>query len=241
MRWTLVILFLVAGLGAFVIQRNPRWVKVENFVIELAEDSQEEVLFQRISTSLRAQLAAYQGEYFWDLPLKKLHELVSRDKRVKSVEIFREFPSQVRIKIEPHTPVLAYLARDGRIYPVATDGALLPAVAVADAPDLPVLRGDAFKDELGLRELAIELLSLVPTEGSFTKKDVSEIVYSPKEGFKVFISGARSELKFGDSDFGPKISRVQKVLSYLESQSIKGRVIDARFSKKVVVRVRNSP
>ena len=50
-----------------------------------------------------------------------------------------------------------------------------------------------------------------------------------------------AEVKVGDADFGPKFIRVEKVLAYLDSQNIKGRVIDARFSKKVVVRVRKGP
>jgi len=72
-------------------------------------------------------------------------------------------------------------------------------------------------------------------------KNISEIFYSKKEGFKIFLKGVATEVRMGDSDFGPKISRVEKVLSYLDSQNVKGRVIDARFSKKVVVRVRKAP
>ena len=45
----------------------------------------------------------------------------------------------------------------------------------------------------------------------------------------------------GEGDFDLKVSRVEKVMSYLHNRNIKGRVIDARFSKKVVVRVRNTP
>lgn len=228
-------------MAAGVLYVHPEWIRIERFQVELNGESQENVLFQRIKNSLDTQLKVYEGRYFWELPLKDVMNIVSRDKRVKNVSIFREFPNILRLEIEPHTPVLAYLARDGRIYPVARDATLLPPLLAHEAPDLPILRGDDLKDEPSLRELAIELWSAMPEEGNLGKKTVSEILFSRKEGFKLYVSGPAPEVKLGDQDFGPKISRVQKVLSYLDSQSIKGRVIDARFTKKVVVRVRNTP
>jgi cell division septal protein FtsQ len=238
--FALVLLLIFTSAFALLVE-NPHWIRVQNFQIELAPTSHEDLLFQRIKQTLSAQMKVYEGRLVWELPLKQIHELVSKDKRVKSVSVYREFPSKLRLEIEPHTPVLAYLARDGRTYPVARDATLLPALMAFEAPDLPILRGEELRDEPGLREIAIELLSAIPDEGSFRKSSISEILYNGKDGFKVFLTGASSEVKLGDTDFGPKVSRVQKVLSYLESQDIKGRVIDARFSKKVVVRVRNTP
>jgi len=241
MRSFLISAVLILTAAAGMIAIHPEWVKIEQFQIDLAENSSEDLLFQRIKTSLQSQMKVYEGRFFWEFPLKNIHELVSRDKRVKKVAIYREFPSKVRLEIEPHTPLLAYLARDGRIYPVARDAALLPALPAHEAPDLPILRGEELKDEPTLREMALDLLDTIPEEGALRRKTVSEILYTRKDGFKIFVSGPASEVKLGEQDFGPKISRVQKVMSYLDSQNIKGRVIDARFSKKVVVRVRKAP
>lgn len=236
----LVLLVVLTAAFAVLVQ-HPEWIRVQEFDIELAQGSGENLLFQRIKSTLSSQMKVYEGRLVWQLPLEQLHEIVSKDKRVKRVAIYREFPSKVRLEIEPHTPVLAYLARDGRIYPVARDATLLPALLAFEAPDLPILRGEDLRDEPSLREIAIELLSAIPEDGAFKRSSISEILYNRKDGFKVFVTGASSEVKLGDTDFGPKVSRVQKVLSYLDSQNIKGRVIDARFSKKVVVRVRNTP
>lgn len=240
-RWPIV-LSLISIVGGFVyLALNPQWIKVETVNVDLMNGSDQDLLFQRIKTSLEPQFKNYEGRFFWQVPLSQIYELVAKDKRVKRVSIHREFPSRMRVEVEPRTPVLAYLAQDGRVYPVATDATLLPPLPFKDSSDLPFLRGEDFKDEQELRARAIELFEAMPDEGLISKSQISEIGYSKKEGFKVFVSSSKAEVKFGDTDFGPKISRVQKVLSYLEMQSIKGRVIDARYAKKVVVRVRNTP
>ncbi len=234
-------MIVVLAAGAVFLGVNPHWVRIESVEISLAKASGEDVLFQRIQASLRKQMHAYQGKYFWQVPLKSVLSTAYKDRRVKSAAVYREFPSKLRLEIEPHTPVLTFLSSDGRIYPVATDATLLPPLPITESPDLPFLRGEDLKDEPQLREKVIELFGLIPELGPLRKSSVSEIVYSKKDGLKIYISGTHAEIKVGDSDFGPKISRAQRVLAYLDSRNIKGRVIDARFSKKVVVRVRNTP
>jgi cell division septal protein FtsQ len=239
--WSLLVVpLLLLGCGVYLVL-NPHWIKIESVQIQLAPDSHEDLIFQRINSTLSARFQYFVGQYFWQVPLSAVYDLTNRDKRVRKVSVYREFPSKLRVVIEPHTPVLAYLSNDNRIYPVATDATLLPPISIADASDLPVLRGEDLKDEPHLREVALELFELIPNDGILRKKSVSEISHTAKDGFKIFVSGVGAEVKLGDSDFGPRVERVGKVLAYLDNQNIKGRVIDARFAKKVVVRVRNSP
>lgn len=224
-----------------VLAFNSHWVKIETVEIELAKDSTQDLLFQRIRASLTQQLQQYEGRYFWQVPLGQVFEVTRKDRRVKNASIFRDFPSRLRVEIEPYTPLLAYLSSDGRVYPLSTDASLLPPISITDTPDLPYVRGEELKDEIALREKSIELFNRLPEDGALSKNSVSEIVYSKKDGFKIFLTKSQAEIRVGDSDFGPRISHAQKVIAYLDSRNIKGRVIDARFSKKVVVRVRNTP
>ncbi len=240
-RWPIAFVCLGMLVAGGLLTYNTHWIRIETVQIELVENSNQDLLFQRIRQNLAQQFKAFEGRYFWQVPLTKVYDLTAKDKRVKSAAVYREFPSRLRIEIEPRTPMLAYLGRDGRMYPVATDATLLPALPVADVPDMPILRGDELNDEPELREKALELLQSLPDDGEFAKSRVSEIIHTKKDGFKIFVSGPDAEVQMGDTDFGPKIARVQKVLSYLDSRNIKGRVIDARFSKKVVVRVRKAP
>ena len=241
LRWSIAILALLLVGAGTLLAFNTHWIKIENIQITLNDGSKEDLLFQRIKSSLQPQTKNFENQYFWQVPLQTVFQLVTHDKRVKSVSIYREFPSILRIEIEPHTPVLGFLSADGRVYPVATDATLLPPLPIGESQDLPFLRGEDLKDEPTLREQALELINSIPSEGAFRKGNVSEIVHTKKDGFKIFVSGQATEVQMGDSDFGPKISRVNKVMSYLDSRNIKGRVIDARFAKKVVVRVRKAP
>lgn len=241
LRWSLVLLFSLVIATGVVIAFNPSWIKIENIQVVLIEDSKQDLIFQRVKATLQIQTKNFENKYFWQVPLETVYGLVAKDKRVKSVSIYREFPSTLKIVVEPHTPVLGYLSTDGRVYPVATDATLLPPISINEVEDLPFLRGDDLKDEPTLREQALELINAIPTEGAFRKASVSEIVHTKKDGFKIYVSGVATEVQMGDSDFGPKVSRVNKVMSYLDSRNIKGRVIDARFAKKVVVRVRKAP
>ncbi|MGZ6480333.1 MAG: cell division protein FtsQ/DivIB [Bdellovibrionales bacterium] len=239
--WTFAAL-VGLGMGAAVwLTFNPYWIKIESVQVVLAPGSTQDLLYQRIKTSLAPQFQYFSGRFFWEVPLSKVYEIASKDKRVRKVQIYREFPSKLRVEVEPQTPVLAYLSGDNRIYPIAADATLLPALTLQDVPDLPILRGEEFRDEQKVREAALDLFEQIPSDGNLRKKAVSEILYSKKDGFRIFLNGTSSEIRMGDADFGPKLSRVEKVLAYLDSQNIKGRVIDARFSKKVVVRVRKGP
>lgn len=214
---------------------------VRQINIVLDPHSKETFLFQKIKTDLAKKLAHFKGEPVWKVSLREILAEVSKDRRVRSVAVHRDFPNRISLIVGPHDPMLAILDKNGRLRPVAQDSSLLPPVSLKDAPSYPVLRGSRFKNDPSLREKAIALIQSIPKSGSFRRGLVSEISHSKEAGFRLFLTSPRVEIKMGDTDFGPKVDRVNRVLSYLENRNILGRVIDARFSKKVVVRVRNAP
>lgn len=239
-KWALQIAgAIVLATGGFLFLRSD-WTRIHKIEIVQAADSSP-LLFERIRNSLQPELNKKQGARVWDVSLRDIRKFVRRDRRVKEVSILREFPGSVRVVVEPYSPVLGFLDTDGKIYPIANDATLLPAVSAQENLDVPILRGPVLREKQELREVAIALLESLPPEGSLSKRRISEVVYSKEDGFKVFLAGANTEVRFGDTDFSPKVSRVTRVLTYLENQNIKSRVIDARFSKKVVVRARNAP
>lgn len=208
----------------------------------VAETEDEPILFTRIHDSLKSQYKKYVGQYFWKVKLEELLQTAEGDKRVRQAHIVRHFPNEIVVRIEPHDTVAHYLDKKGLLHPIAADGSLLPALKGSEVPDRPIVRGKEVYDDENLRSKVVQLLKELPPQGSFSQKSVSELHYSKKEGFEWFLSGSGPVIRTGDeATLGNRIQRVEQVLNYLDQQQIKGRVIDARFSKKVVVKPRNQP
>lgn len=231
---------LLGGLaGYFVLQQS--WFKVNRVDLQLAEDSPSEFLFEKTRADLQKKLLSWQGQWLWKVNLKDMHASILEDSRVKAARVDRLLPQGIRITLQLQEPVFGLLDVKGRLTPVAADGTLLPPLQVDEAADFPVLRGlEFFKDEK-LRTQALSLFKQLPEEGVFAQKNVSELKFSSKEGFRIFLIEPPMQVLVGEAELGLKAGRVEKVLHYLQSHEIKSRVIDARLSKKVVVRVRNEP
>lgn len=217
------------------------WGRLRPVEIELDPESDQQHLYTRIRSALERPLRSYQGRWLWDVNLEKVMADVEHDRRVQSVRISRKFPNRLIVTLTPHRPVLAWVDEVGRLFPVAADASLLPAQSVRDAVDVPLLRGQSFRVREDLREKAIALVGELPETGPLSLGMISEITYSEKNGFSVNLIKGGLTVRLGDGEYGRKARRVEQVLNYLQDQQLKGRVIDARFAKKVVVRLRNDP
>jgi cell division septal protein FtsQ len=215
-------------------------MRLNQVEIVLDPESHESFLFGKIQAGLQASLSPFNGMPFWKVSLEKVMDEVKKDKRVRLARVQREFPHVLRVVVVPQEPMLAYMDEQGHIFPVARDATLMPALALKDVPNFPLLRGKEFATDNRLREQAVELMAAIPVEGQFTRDQISEILHSAKDGFSLFLANHSAEIKIGDGDFDLKASRIEKVLSYLHNRNLSGRTIDARFAKKVVVRVRGA-
>lgn len=235
--------FIFGGLlffgGWFIFQEQ--MLKITSVQV-VAADEDEPILFARIQDSLRNQYKKYVGQYFWKVKLEELLQTAEADRRVLHVQIVRHFPNEIIVRIEPHGTIAHLLDKKGLLHPIAADGSLLPALKGSEVPDRPIVRGKEFFEDEVLRGKVVQLMKELPAQGAFSQKSVSELHYSKKEGFEWFLSGTGLVIRTGeDASLGHRIERVEQVLNYLDQQHIKGRVIDARFSKKVVVKPRNQP
>lgn len=239
-------LFSVLVLGAvalgagwfFLIGKN---MKIQSIEVVLDPQAKHEWLFDDIKRDLEPKLQTFKGESLFRFSFEDLSEKVMADPRVKEVYLRREFPSKLSVKILPHEPVLGWVDEKGFIHPVARDNKILPGLRSNHFQDFALLRGNDFKTNNSLRQKALDLMKELPEDGIFRRGVISEIRYRKASGFEVFVSDPSILVQLGEDDFAEKSSRVQKVLSYLQSREINGRVIDSRFSKKVVVRLRNEP
>ncbi|MBK7843693.1 MAG: FtsQ-type POTRA domain-containing protein [Bdellovibrionales bacterium] len=235
--------FLIAstmGVGTYWAIQGP-WFGIEQIEIEMDPVSGQDVLFQRIQGDLRKKYQLFNGKKLWEVSIQDLRSLAEKDSRVKRASVSRRFLDGILVQIRPRDPVLGLVDNRGRVYPVANDASLLPDLPPEEAPDLPYLRGSEFFKKSEMRSKAVSLIAQIPPQGLISVASISEIHFLPKEGFHFILRQKGIRVLIGDSIPRIKLSHVEQVLNYLTEHQIDGRVIDARFSKKVVVRLRNQP
>lgn len=235
--------FLIAsimGFGTYWAIQGP-WFGVEQIQIEMDPVSGQDVLFQRIQGDLRKKFQLFNGKKLWEVSIQNLRSIAEEDSRVKRASVSRRFPDGILVQIRPRDPVLGLVDDRGRVYPVANDASLLPGLPPEEAPDLPYLIGAEFFKKSEMRSKAVHLIAQIPPQGMISVASISEIHFLPKEGFHFILRQKGIRVLIGESVPKVKLSHVEQVLNYLAEHQIDGRVIDARFSKKVVVRLRNQP
>ncbi len=231
-------LVLVVGLTFFI---DKSLLQVQEIELVLDNSSQENFLFSKIKKQLDPKLKTFIGSYVWDVNLEKLLNLISEDKRVLSATVRRKIPNKVILKLKPHHPLAILMGNKGELHPVAIDGSLLNSRKSNSVPDVPILRGMNFHSKVKLRMKAVGLLAKLPELGLLSRASVSEVRFSKKYGFVFYLLENGEQVRLGSSNVEIKFKQIEKVLSYLESESLGARVIDARFPKKVVVKPRNAP
>lgn len=201
----------------------------------------EQTMFQKIRDGLKAQLKPLEAQWIWRMSLADILKTIEVDPRIQAAHVIRHFPNRVQVIILPKRTSTNLLDQDGFLHPVAKDGSLLPPVQATQAPDRPTLRGRQFFNNEILRQRAVRLIEDLPERGLFSRAAVSEIHYDEKNGFDMVLTGAGLIVRIGEDSLVEKAQHIEQVLMYLQNQRVRGRVIDARFAKKVVVKLRKQP
>jgi cell division septal protein FtsQ len=228
-------------LGAFAHQSS--LFQVKSLPIEVASIAQNRSELGPSGIRMRVQpkAAAYLGKKIWAVDLSDLKASIAKDEWVKEVFIARTFPNGIRIKIEPKQTVSILVGSRGGLWPVTDDGSILGKLPADAIPDVPLLRGEIFLKDEARRQSAVEFIKRLPETGPISRQNVSEISWTKDAGYTFMLMHPKIEVRFGDEKLDLKVLRVAQVVNYLNAQGVDGRVIDASFSKKVLVRVRKGP
>lgn len=234
-----VLLALVHQLGFFEVVAVP---------IELVAGSSEGTAPRgataaeiRLKERLEAQLKLLTGKRIWEIDLSDVRASLAKDEWVKDVLISRAFPNEVRVRVRPKTAALIYVGKKGEFLPVTEDSTVLSALAAGNLPDVPFLRGEIFSVDRAKREAAVKFVMSLNDTGPLSRRNISEVTWTNEDGYTLTLVQPKVEVKLGDERVELKAMRVAQVLNYLSANDLKGRVIDASFSKKVLVRLRKGP
>lgn len=226
----------LALLGAVLFYAAPPLLTISTVKVDV--DRADWASPQYLAT-IKSKLGDYKGQSLLQVSLNKISSTLKDDVRIQRVSIQRRIPGQLNVQIHLSEPRAILYDKNKGWRPVTFDGDLLPPLKVGQFIDLPVLRGNEFNDSQDLRKEVVLFLNLIRNAKEFASKNVSEIWWSKKKGYSFFVGEPPMEVVMGLSLEIEKIQDVEKVLRYVYRQQLKGRVIDARFAKKVVVSLRN--
>lgn len=226
---------------------------VENIPVEVQivnSGSIEHILQQSVSQRILKNEKLFKNKQIWAVSLGKVHDVVVAEPWVQSVRISRTLPNQVKIVVEPKRAIAMLLVQkvkgaNPELRAVTADGSVLKLPNSTAALDVPIARGPLLDSQTeagaAARAKLIEFIASIPNEGSLSTKNIAEITYVPNEGFSLALIPMKSTVLLGNEKIQTKVTRVSQVLDYLLAHQLHGRVIDASFSKKVLVRLRKDP
>ncbi len=243
-----VLVFLSIPLGivaaVYSLDKNDIFL-IQNVHLEIQTTEGQKNYPKFYIDELNYKFETLKGESLVRTSLSQISNILQKEKWIKEFRVSRDWPSELKITIQPHQ--LSYLLTtskklsQGIFTPVTIDAELLPDIDTRQAPALALLIGEEFRNDVNKRKKAVELLKSLPEKGKITPAQLSEVSYDRRDGYWVHLVDSSVKIKFGESDFSMKSARVSQVLDYLEKKDLKARVIDANLSKKVLVRLQQTP
>lgn len=235
------------GLGAaiFSLIASGVYFGILNGVFKIQEielqAGQGEILADEVRAEWAARIKSLEGHYIWEKSIREISSKISKDPRVAEVQVKRRLPNRLKISLVTHQPFLMLMGKTGLPSFVSNLGTIIPKKAGQKIPDVPVLRGMIFHKDEGKRRLAVKMMMDLGRYSSNFAQKISEIHFSDREGFWMNIAPAGVMVKLGEGQWVERSHLVERVLNYLDKHQLQARVIDARFDKKVVVRLHNAP
>lgn len=223
--------------------------KIEQIQLNVkALSSQKHFISPRVRT-LQAQLDIIKGTSLWKAPLSQISKNLKNEKWVRDFQISRVWPAGIRIDIETDDVALlvltnaeeASVAEVTTFKPITQTGSVLEKIDSKTAPNSIITRDKNFLISEKIRVGGLNVIRSLPAKGKMTAALVSEIGYVKNEGYWIKLLNSETRVEYGEDQFEIKSARVSQVIDYLESRNLKARVIDANLSKKVLVRLQQSP
>lgn len=182
------------------------------------------------------------GLSMFDLDLKSIGARIEKNPWVETAKVERIFPGTITIKVTEFTP--AAIINHGCLYYVAQDGTVFKSLEVGEKINFPLLTGMEQKDILQNHEEtrlllagAVRLARSLQTRSSFNLEKVSEIHIDPLQGYELMTLQGGVPVRIGFDDFEPKLARLERIYSELESRLPVTQYIDLNAADRVIVKL----
>ncbi|MCJ8278222.1 MAG: FtsQ-type POTRA domain-containing protein [Bdellovibrionales bacterium] len=234
----IVIPVVAIGLLGWSLRFETEFFLVQKVPVDIQYKSNVEGSLKLLKSTIEAETKALKGINIWKSDINGLREKLITNDWIKNVEIQRELPQKVYVKVDLEDIVFLYVDSQNRLRPFTQTGKVLKRVPKTSAPLAPLVRNKKILKDKGYRKQIIELFSEVPNIQSLNRNNIAEVDLGNVTGLSVKLINEEAVVYLGTKNISTKGLRVLRVTDYLKSQKQKARVIDASFSKKVLVRPR---
>lgn len=236
--WFLVFIAIVvaSSIGVFT---DSHFLIVNDVNIVVDKTDLDKSVKKQVHDRIMNKMHAFEKVNILSVPIERIQQQILSDVWVDSVVIERNFPDQLKVSVRLKKVVLVYLDSRGRFLPISQEAQLMNPVSPEQVPDVPVVRNSEIIKNPNLLKQILILYQKIPRSGVFSQQSIAEVDWSKSEGLIVESANAEGgRIVLGKDEVPLKSARVTNVIKYLESQKQKWRVIDASFTKKVLVRLR---
>lgn len=230
-------LLIVAVIG-WLLRNDTEFFIVSQIPTEVEFNKEQETLVRSLSPQLNSHLNSLKGVNIWKVDLSDVQKALLSNEWIDNVEIRRKFPDQITALIRVKEASFLFVNDKNQIYPVTGDGQVLHRVSPDLAPLAPILRNDKLVHDKEKIQKLIELYKEIPNVGSLKRDNIASVDFNSVSGLTLQLINEDATVHLGEMDVSTKGLQVLRVTDYLKSQNQKARVIDASFTKKVLVRLR---
>lgn len=228
---------LVALVG-WSLRTETEFFIIRDIPVDVEFESHQKSLVESLRPDMNQKLLALKGANIWSVSLKDVRDQLLDNPWIKEVEIQRSFPNKIYALVRLTPVAFLYLDPKNRIFPISEEGVRLDAVKASVVPVAPILRNNKIIKDPQLTKKIIKMLREVPNLGALRKENIASVDYKLVTGLTLRLVEGDEVVHLGEKDISTKGLRVLRVTDYLKSQKQKARVIDASFTKKVLVRPR---
>ncbi|MEY4617277.1 MAG: hypothetical protein RJB66_2237 [Pseudomonadota bacterium] len=231
----------LVAIAVFAIIKDETLFTVDQVNIQVTMNEPDRLAWNDLTNEVEKTLRAYQGASLWKVSLADVQRKLSAFSLLKDVQVKKSWPHSLDVQYSLPTLKAIHQETDGKYKVLAEDGRWIGPTKWSRLPRLPWLKGDWVTQKPIMKEGVLSLLKQLPDKGPMSAQQVSEIQFNDIDGFLLTLVKSAQQVRFGSDNFEVKSLRVAQVLEYLQIRGLESRVIDANFSKKVLVRLRNHP
>ena len=164
----------------------------------------------------------------WQVPLDEIREILKRNPWIRDVEVARQFPDKVRVKISEREPFALARRSDNAVVWIDRDGTVLGDQTKFNLEVVPpiisgLMEGTSAKVmESNRRHLTLyqDLLTALDEREPRLSAQVDEVIFDGVDGLKLRVQSGRVEVLVGTQDFRKRTEEALRILQAVERKDI---------------------